>query len=97
MSDIPFVAVADYVFNAASIISIDLTKYTPSPVLEDGIESETQRRLWSHRQITLTLLGPVKHVFEKTRADAMYAWYIDISGQRRIDNSQRGIVQFPPR
>lgn len=86
-----FTNVAGYIFNIASIIAIDMTKYSPNPPSAEETNDRT-RQLYFHRSIKLVLLGPTTHVFEKERADAMHDWYLTMSGQRTAE-----IVSFPER
>lgn len=61
--------VAGIFFALAAIVSIDTSTY------EQGEPD---------RNIVLTLVGPVRHVFTDKRADEFYLWYLTLTGQNRV-------------
>jgi len=75
---IGFTNIADFVFNIATLLAMDFSKY------EQGKEGRTAK---------LVLVGPYEHSFTDKDADQVFLWYLEISGQARI---QPGLVPVPP-
>lgn len=71
---IGFTNLAGFVFNIASLVVIDLVEY------EQGKPG---------RRASLTVLGPVTKEFVDSKADEVYLWYLEISGQTRIQPANR--------
>lgn len=67
--NIPFAVVGGCAFNVNSLIAIDLSEYEP------GAEA---------RSIELLLLGPHTMLFEAHDADEFYTWYLNLTGQAKI-------------
>jgi hypothetical protein len=67
---VQFIRVADFLFRLDTMIALDLSYY------KEGAEG---------RNISLVLVGPYEYVFENERADAAWFWYLQMTGQNRID------------
>ena len=67
-----FVAVAGYVMNFAALIGIDFSQYEQG---KDG------------RFAILHLAHGHQHIFEDKRADELYVWYLQTTGQNRIEQA----------
>jgi hypothetical protein len=80
--NLPMTMIAGYCFNVASLISLDMTRYA---------QNETDHQ-YSHRSITLTLIGPTIHTFKLARADEIYDWYLGLTGQKKME-----LVSYPER
>lgn len=70
--NVPFAQVAGFAFNLNSLIGVDLADYEP------GAED---------RVIELLLLGPHAYQFEGKAADEFYTWYLNLTGQAKIQTA----------
>lgn len=80
------VNVAGFCFNVGALIAIDLTEY----VSKDDRNIAGQER--TTPIIILHLAGPTTHSFFGERADQAHEWYLEITGQKKIEP-----ISFPPR
>jgi hypothetical protein len=72
--NLPMKDLAGFVFNVGALVAIDTSMYKPPPTPEGH-----------NRIIILHLVGPVEHIFENEAADAAYIWYLQLTGQARIE------------
>ena len=85
---IPMINIAGFCFNTTSVIAIDMANYTADPEERDISGAS----LYQTRLITLHLVGPTVHVFEGERADKVYDWFLELTGQKKHE-----MVSFPDR
>lgn len=64
--------IADYAFNIGALVSIDMTSY------KEGAEG---------RIVVIRLVGDVSHTFQGDRADAAFYWYLQLTGQARVEGA----------
>lgn len=80
--NLPMINIADFCFNVGCVIAIDMTRYT----------SDADSPDYPKRAITLTLVGPTIHTFKVKRADDVFDWYLNLTGQKT-----QTLVEFPDR
>ncbi len=66
---VPFALVADYFFNVNCIVAIDLSNY----------EAKAEPR-----SLMLYLIHAITHEFHQEEADTFYEWWLDFTGQRKV-------------